>query len=222
MPSQYLSPLRLARHSSAARPFTRTPVAKRFLASTPSRRAARNEASDGSSGVVNLGQRSAGFVAAKDEAGNPIGREPGPLYREWLASTGTQFKDPRPHETNYLGGSIVSPSLFIFIPTLVTPTLFFLPCPTALTRYQPFPLNPSFKPPPPLSDRLRNLIFSEWIKNPSQNNPRTLSIRHGISIKRIEAIIRLKVHEHKWKQVRKSFHLVLCLPRRNVMMNKLD
>ena len=106
--------VRLTRHASTAHPFTRAPVAKRFFISTPSQKASRNEASDSSSGVVNLGQRSAGFVAAKDEAGNPIGREPGPLYREWFASSGAHFKDPRPHETNYLGGSIVSRSLFVF------------------------------------------------------------------------------------------------------------
>lgn len=60
------------------------------------------------------------------------------------------------------------------------------------------------------------------MKNPSQNNPRRLSIRHGISIKRVEAIIRLKVHEHKWKQVSKSFLVLWRVSGRVFVMSKLD
>lgn len=210
--------LRVVHHASAVRHCAPRTAAKRSIASTSSRGVPRNEASDGSSGVVNLGQRSAGRVAARDEAGNPIGREAGPLYREWLASTGAQFKDPRPHETNYLGGSTVSHLILILILVKLT-----VPLRPRDIYYQPFPLNPTFKPPPPLSDRLRNIIFSEWMKNPSQNNPRALSIRHGVSIKRVEAIIRLKVHEHKWKQVSTPFpSLSACVVARYYDEPKID
>jgi len=106
-----------------------------------------------------------GRHAAKDEAGNPIGRDKGPLYREWLSTIGAQFKEPKLHATNWLGGK------------------------------WPFPLNPTFKPPPPLSDALRNSIFGAWLRDPNVNNPRRLAAQYGISIKRVEAIIRLKSHQ---------------------------
>lgn len=82
-------------------------VARRFFASSHSVLASKVDDASGS-GIVNLGARSAGRIAAKDENGNAIGRESGPLYREWLESDGAAFKDPRPHETNYLGGRVVS------------------------------------------------------------------------------------------------------------------
>lgn len=98
--------LRLTRHASSALPASRSHVATRLFTSSSSIFAGRSDAG-GSSSTVDLGARSTGFHAAKDEAGNPIGREPGPLYREWLQSEGKAFKEPRPQETNYLGGSIV-------------------------------------------------------------------------------------------------------------------
>lgn len=50
------------------------------------------------------------------------------------------------------------------------------------------------------------------MKSPNQNNPRALSIRHGISTKRVEAIIRLKSHEYKWKQVSPSSSAIPLRP----------
>lgn len=98
--------LRLTRHASPARPTSQARRATRLFVTSAPHLAGRNDEA-ASSSTVDLGARSTGFHAAKDEAGNPIGREPGPLYREWLASEGKVFKDPRPQETNYLGGSTV-------------------------------------------------------------------------------------------------------------------
>ncbi|KAF7307489.1 hypothetical protein MIND_00543400 [Mycena indigotica] len=56
----------------------------------------------------------------------------------------------------------------------------------------PFPMNPSFKPPPPISDQVRSYIYELYIDNPETNNIRVLSQRFHISLKRVEAILRLK------------------------------
>ncbi|KAF9643950.1 hypothetical protein BDM02DRAFT_3122702 [Thelephora ganbajun] len=64
----------------------------------------------------------------------------------------------------------------------------------------PFPLNPSFKPPTPLSDARRQHIFDQFILDPKVNNARALASRHGISIKRVDAILRLKGLEASWKK----------------------
>ncbi|KAI6031367.1 eukaryotic mitochondrial regulator protein-domain-containing protein [Pisolithus microcarpus] len=55
----------------------------------------------------------------------------------------------------------------------------------------PFPLNPSFKPPTPLSDALRTQLYQSYMP---------LSSRHSISIKRVDAILRLKGLEEAWKK----------------------
>ncbi|KAH9837357.1 eukaryotic mitochondrial regulator protein-domain-containing protein [Rhodofomes roseus] len=67
----------------------------------------------------------------------------------------------------------------------------------------PFPLNPSFKPPTPVSDRLRTQIYDEYMLNPEVYNVRALSERHGISIQRVDAILRLKGLEESWKKENK-------------------
>lgn len=40
------------------------------------------------------------------------------------------------------------------------------------------------------------------MNNPTANDPHTLSTRYGVSVKRIEAIIRLKRLEAQWEEVR--------------------
>ncbi|KAJ7175834.1 eukaryotic mitochondrial regulator protein-domain-containing protein [Mycena filopes] len=56
----------------------------------------------------------------------------------------------------------------------------------------PFPMNPSFKPPPPISDAVRSRIYTDYMTDPETNSIRALSQRYHISLKRIEAILRLK------------------------------
>ncbi|CAL1694580.1 unnamed protein product [Somion occarium] len=64
----------------------------------------------------------------------------------------------------------------------------------------PFPLNPSFKPPTPASDELRSLIYTQYMANPEGNSVRALAERFGLSIKRVDAILRLKGLEEHWKK----------------------
>ncbi|KIJ66390.1 hypothetical protein HYDPIDRAFT_86744 [Hydnomerulius pinastri MD-312] len=64
----------------------------------------------------------------------------------------------------------------------------------------PFPLNPSFKPPTPLSDALRSQLYRSYMANPEVNSVRALAARHNISMKRVDAILRLKGMEESWKK----------------------
>ncbi|KAF9512778.1 hypothetical protein BS47DRAFT_1345022 [Hydnum rufescens UP504] len=144
-------------------------LSRTFASSSSTRDGGRDLGRDDrKSSFIDDARRNGGFRAAKDKDGNPIGREGGILYRQWLEGEGRAFKNAKPHKTNWLGGEV------------------------------PFPLNPSFKPPPPLSDALRNQIFARWKSNPEHYNPRMLSIHYNLSIKRIEAIIRLKAHEAEY------------------------
>ncbi|CCM03643.1 uncharacterized protein FIBRA_05787 [Fibroporia radiculosa] len=70
----------------------------------------------------------------------------------------------------------------------------------ALINSTPFPLNPSFKPPAPVSDRLRSVIYQEYMSNPKMYTVRKLSERHGLSIQRVDAILRLKGLEDHWRK----------------------
>ena len=69
-------------------------------------------------------------------------------------------------------------------------------------RVQPFPLNPSFKPPTPISDSIRTAIWNDYIADPVMFNVRVLAQRHGLSIARVDAILRLKGLEEHWQKVR--------------------
>ncbi|KAG1754770.1 eukaryotic mitochondrial regulator protein-domain-containing protein [Suillus paluster] len=64
----------------------------------------------------------------------------------------------------------------------------------------PFPLNQSFRPPPPVSDTLRTYIYRSYMANPEANSVRALAVRHHLSIKRVDAILRLKGLEESWKK----------------------
>jgi Eukaryotic mitochondrial regulator protein len=70
---------------------------------------------------------------------------------------------------------------------------------------QPFPLNPSFKPPTPVSDKLKSHIYDLYMANPTTNGVRSIAARYGMSIKRVDAILRLKGLEKDWEKVRDFF-----------------
>ena len=81
-------------------------------------------------------------------------------------------------------------------------------------------MNPSFKPPPPISNKTRNEIYARYMSNPEKFNIRVLSAAYGISFKRIDAILRLQGMEESWKKVS---HRVSCLAHRrrwDSMMSK--
>ncbi|KAF5392401.1 hypothetical protein D9757_002299 [Collybiopsis confluens] len=62
----------------------------------------------------------------------------------------------------------------------------------------PFPLNSSFKPPPPISDAQRDEMYALYMTDPEKNNIRALSTRFHVSINRVDAILRLKGMQREW------------------------
>jgi hypothetical protein len=63
-------------------------------------------------------------------------------------------------------------------------------------------MNPSFRPQAPISDAKRSHIYTDFMRDPEKNSVRALSQRHHISLKRVEAILRLKGMEADYVKVR--------------------
>lgn len=62
----------------------------------------------------------------------------------------------------------------------------------------PFPLNPSFNPPPPIRQSTKTEIWKLHAENPGTWTIRALSAHYSIGIPRMEAILRLKALEMDW------------------------
>lgn len=62
-------------------------------------------------------------------------------------------------------------------------------------------MNPSFVPPPPLPNMMQEEIYQRYMADPEANNIRYLSSQYGISLKRVDAILRLKGLEKSWEKV---------------------
>ncbi|KAI0316494.1 eukaryotic mitochondrial regulator protein-domain-containing protein [Amylostereum chailletii] len=71
-----------------------------------------------------------------------------------------------------------------------------------LSKDGPFPLNPSFKPPAPVSDAMRTSLYQLYMTDPVANSVRELAGRYHLSMKRVDAILRLKGLEAHWIKVR--------------------
>ncbi|KAG0364077.1 hypothetical protein BGZ54_007862 [Gamsiella multidivaricata] len=56
----------------------------------------------------------------------------------------------------------------------------------------PFPMNPLFKPTPPISNLAKEEIYKFHCSDSTKWTPRQLGMKYNISIKRVEAILRLK------------------------------
>ncbi|CAE6470534.1 unnamed protein product [Rhizoctonia solani] len=102
----------------------------------------------------------------------------------WFRGEGLPYLNPTPGKPNWLGGDI------------------------------PYPDNPTFKPPPPLSDVVKSSIYDRYLealrpaasKSESHGQTvRTISEQFGISIARVEAIIRLKEYERQYQKVMAIF-----------------
>lgn len=107
-------------------------------------------------------------------------------YGHFCKNIAPSFREPSPRK--WLGGDVVR---------MVSEKL--VDMHSLLTK--PFPLNPSFKPPVPLSDGLRTRLYKAHSIDPELNSVRALASRHNISIKRVDAILRLKGMEKAWKKV---------------------
>lgn len=107
-------------------------------------------------------------------------------YGHFRKNVAPSFREPSPR--NWLGRDVVR----MILSVLLDVHSFFI---------KPFPLNPSFKPPLPLSDELRTRLYRAYMIDPKLNSVRALATRHNISIKRVDAILRLKGMEEAWKKV---------------------
>ncbi|KAJ1943169.1 hypothetical protein FBU59_002993 [Linderina macrospora] len=88
-------------------------------------------------------------------------------YKQWLRSEGGKYKKVMGGKTNWVGGTM------------------------------PFPLNPMFRPSAPLPDTIKEQIYQDYRDNALANTPRVLGEKYQVSIKRIEAILKLKAIEHQ-------------------------
>ncbi|QRV83437.1 hypothetical protein RhiJN_11453 [Ceratobasidium sp. AG-Ba] len=105
---------------------------------------------------------------------------------DWFQGEGLPYLNPTPGKPNWLGGDV------------------------------PFPDNPTFRPPPPLSDIVKSSVYDRYLKRSqasalpkSQSHVqavRALSEQFGISISRVEAIVRLKQYEEHFIKGNKIQH----------------
>ncbi|KAL5519171.1 hypothetical protein ACEPAH_854 [Sanghuangporus vaninii] len=115
----------------------------------------------------------------------------------WIFSRGVRM--PRKSMGNVADEWLKGPGLEFRSPTVG---------PNWLGKAHPFPLNPSFKPPPPISDKTKEAIYERYMSNPKMYNVRVLAVAYGISMKRVDAILRLKGMEKDWlkgKQLQTGF-----------------
>ncbi|KAI9205821.1 eukaryotic mitochondrial regulator protein-domain-containing protein [Polychytrium aggregatum] len=68
----------------------------------------------------------------------------------------------------------------------------------------PFPMNPLFRPKPPVAEATKQEIYKLFRADPKKNTPRSLGVQFGLSIIRVEAILRLKALEAKMIQEGKT------------------
>jgi hypothetical protein len=62
-------------------------------------------------------------------------------------------------------------------------------------KTHPFPLNPAFQPTPPLSSSVKQQIVEDWKVGVGL---RQLSTKWGVSLERIDAILKLQQVREKW------------------------
>jgi hypothetical protein len=116
--------LHLPRGLPAVSSSSRQVVSRTFASSSSTRDGGRDLGRDDrKSSFIDDARRNGGFRAAKDKDGNPIGREGGILYRQWLEGEGRTFRNAKPHKTNWLGGEVVE---FVFLFPLLVPALIFV------------------------------------------------------------------------------------------------
>ncbi|KAI9505797.1 eukaryotic mitochondrial regulator protein-domain-containing protein [Coemansia spiralis] len=89
-------------------------------------------------------------------------------YEGWMITQSSKYEKALPNQTNFVSGK---------------PTI-------------PFPLNPWFRVRPPLSDQTKEQIYKAYLSDPVKNTPRVLGDKFLVSIKRVEAILKLKAIEH--------------------------
>ncbi|KAJ2077662.1 hypothetical protein H4R24_005000 [Coemansia sp. RSA 988] len=123
---------------------------------------------------VDLGSVGASSVSdtklMEEEQGRRRGRKKADFnlgFKQWLKKEGERFKKAIPHAVHYLEPG-----------------------------RRPFPLNPAFRPRSPLTDQIKEAIYKKYLNDPLRNTPRVLGEIYKVSIKRIEAVLKLKAIEY--------------------------
>lgn len=91
-------------------------------------------------------------------------------FHEWANGAGKKYARAADGTTNYLNGET------------------------------PFPNNPLFRPRPPISDAQRQKLYDTYLSDPEAWTIRKLATKFNISIRRTEAIIRLKENERQMEE----------------------
>lgn len=106
-------------------------------------------------------------------------------YSSWLQSVAAKYHGAPDNGPKWLGGSI------------------------------PYATNPSFRPPPPISDAVKERIYQIYFHSATKSksiaeSPSVAQISEAFNIskKRVEAILRLKILEKEWEHANKvSFEI---------------
>ena len=104
----------------------------------------------------------------RDGARRGIPRRPLPPFQEWVRTDGEQYRYPAPQKG----------------PHWVAST--------------PFPLNPAFRPPPPVHQSVRDEMWRLHTEAPAQWTVRALADRYRVSLAKAEAVLRLKALEEEF------------------------
>jgi hypothetical protein len=108
-----------------------------------------------------------------------------PTWAVWKKTIGKQFEEPR-RPCNWLGGKVVE-----FVSVWQRSRIrFLLLNPVRLSALPVKPILP-----------LRNTLYQSFMANPEANSVRSLASRYHLSIKRVDAILRLKGLEESWIKV---------------------
>lgn len=114
-----------------------------------------------------------GAQNSRDTGRRRLSRRPLPPFREWIRGEGEQFRYPAPQRGPHWIGGT------------------------------PFPLNPAFRPPPPVHQSVRDDMWRLHNEAPTQWTIRSLADKFRVSLPRAEAILRLKALEQDFeKEVR--------------------
>ncbi|WRT65396.1 uncharacterized protein IL334_002339 [Kwoniella shivajii] len=107
-------------------------------------------------------------TAAGEERTPPRKISSNVFFADWLKSEGSQYREPvKGQKAKWLGEQV------------------------------PYSSNPTFRPPPPLSDYMQNQVYSDLVRG---RKPSELSEKYNISKARIEAIRKLKEVEAEFKR----------------------
>ncbi|KAJ3413650.1 hypothetical protein HDV05_007718 [Chytridiales sp. JEL 0842] len=122
------------------------------------------------------------LAAVEASAATAIDDKKGALSEanQWLKTQGTRFVKSPPYGSNYVGRD-----------------------------NRPFPMNPYFQPTPPLSDSVKDEIYQLYMEKPAEMTPLNLAKKFGISIIRVQAILRLKALEKKYEETNKPLQVHL-------------